>query len=186
MVYFCFSCTLTMRVIISEEASIYKEECDDDKIINTNGNHRSIAPVLLISYLITESVKLFLKTPLLLLLLCLIADYSCHLLSSICYCTMMKWTAFKQYLNLWQKPPLLQWLPPLISNRFSNQNQKHPHLFFFLLPESHQMSSKLLKQDSWGERKKKEEEEIYKNIKKSRKTQVGGNKRERTTFYTLK
>lgn len=61
---------------------------------------------------------------LLFLLLCLITDYRCHLLSSICYCTNDEMNPFKQHLNWWQKPQLLQWLSPLISNHFSNVNQR--------------------------------------------------------------
>lgn len=63
------------------------------------------------------------------LLLCLITDYHCHLLSSICYCANDEMNLFKQYLKRWQKPQLLQWLSPLISNHFSNLNQR-----CFLLP----------------------------------------------------
>lgn len=63
------------------------------------------------------------------LLLCLITDYHCHLLSSICYCANDEMNLFKQHLKRWQKPQLLQWLSPLISNHFSNLNQR-----CFLLP----------------------------------------------------
>lgn len=67
-------------------------------------------------------------------LLCLIPDYHCELLSSICYCTNDEMNVFKQHLNWWQKLQLLQWLSPLISHHFSNQNQKRLLAFTFFPP----------------------------------------------------
>lgn len=82
------------------------------------------------------------KVPIIVLIIFLITDYHCHLLSSICYCTNDELNPFKQHLNQWHKLQLLQVLSPLISNRFSNQNQNLPPAFFYILiSESHQMSS---------------------------------------------
>lgn len=122
------------------------EMCGDEIIITTDDNR--------LRRTLSCSFRLFLLNPrclwksltvvLLLLLLCLITDYHCHLLSSICYCTNDEMNPFKQHLNRWQKPQLLQWLSPLISNHFSNLHQSH------LLASTSFFSLSLLKVFKWG------------------------------------
>lgn len=162
--------------------------CGDEIIITTDDNR--------LRRTLSCSFWLFLHKPrclwksltvvLLLPLLCLITDYHCHLLSSICYCTNDEMNPFKQHLNRWQKPQLLQWLSPLISNHFSNLHQSHLLASTFFLspsPESHQMrlrmGPKLPKQASsvkWREG----------GGKKKRKNTITGNKWEKTSFYILR
>lgn len=112
-------------------------------------------------------------------LLCLIPDYHCELLSSICYCTNDEMNVFKQHLNWWQKLQLLQWLSPLISHHFSNQNQKRLLAFTFfpslkVIKQALSTTPKLLKQASSSK------------WKEEKKSTIGGNKWERTSFYILK
>ncbi len=119
---------------------------------------------------------------LLFLLLCLITDYHCHLLSSICYCTHDEINPFKQHLNRWQKPQLSQWLSPLISNHFSNLNQRRSLASTFFSWKSSnerwERAPNFQNKPLQAGREKKE--------KKKRKNTIGGNKRERTSFYILK
>lgn len=110
--------------------------CGDEIIITTDDNRLRRTLSCSFSLFLPNSRCLWksLTVVLLLPLLCLITDYHCHLLSSICYCTNDEMNPFKQHLNRWQKPQLLQWLSPLISNHFSNLNQRHllASTFFFL------------------------------------------------------
>lgn len=139
----------------------------------------SLCCVLLNPHFLWENPTVFL-----LWVLCLITDYHCHLLSSICYCTNDEMRLFKQ-LNQWQKPQLLQWLSPLISNHFSNPNQRHSLACTFF-PSPWKSSNEHREQApnfqcrrlQTGRRKEK-----YKN---KRKSTIVWNKRERTSFYILK
>lgn len=122
---------------------------------------------------------------LLFLLLCLITDYHCHLLSSICYCTNDEMNLFKQ-LNRWQKPQLLQWLSPLISNHFSNPNQRRSlacTFYFFPWKSSNENESQTSKASVFRQAGGRKEGE---NKKSKRKNTVVRNKRERTRFHILK
>lgn len=163
------------------------EMCGDEIIITTDDNR--------LRRTLSCSFWLFLPNPrclwksltvvLLLPLLCLITDYHCHLLSSICYCTNDEMNPFKQHLNRWQKPQLLQWLSPLISNHFSNLHQSH-------LLASTFFSLSLLKVIKWGLewaqnfQNKLLQSSEGRGKKKKRKNTIRGNKRERTSFYILR
>lgn len=156
--------------------------CVDEMIITIKNNNCLRRALSCSCYPIRAAFWISPTVFLLLLLLCLNADYHCHVLSSICYCTNDEMNPFKQHLNRWQKPQLVQWLSPLISNHFSNRNQRHLLAFFvFFPPESHQMrlrmSRKLPKQASSGE---------HREEKEKRRNTVVGNKWERTSFCILR